>query len=207
MHLHCRSLWTLQDPCDLTRIVRRRTARTPRPELVGTLFEMADLLPEVPAHETDPLREGERHLNGSHALPFQGFLPGVGGQQPMVLHHDNEVKLLRAPGLDLDGAQAERGTERGMRQGKAARLLTECGKVLQGRILLIELDLPAADLHRAQVGVRRRRPIHECRPLHDSSCQRIHVRSSSSGCQYSQAIQIPGSDIHVMLATRFLCYC
>jgi hypothetical protein len=131
MPRHCRSLGTLQDPCDLTRIVRRSTARTPRPALVGTPVEMADLVPAVPAHEIDPLREDERHLTGAHVWPFQGFLPGVGGQQPMGLHHDNAVQRLRAPGLDLHGAQAERGTERGVRQGKAARLRTACGKGLE----------------------------------------------------------------------------
>src|ERR1700704_1943691 len=54
LHLHGRSWSTLQDPFDLTLIIRRSTARTPHPELVGPPFEMADLLPEVPAHEPDP---------------------------------------------------------------------------------------------------------------------------------------------------------
>src|SRR5262245_3600183 len=128
---------------------------------------MAHVLPELSAHETTPLWESEFDLYRSHALPLQGFFTGIGGQKAIVLRHHHEMPQLGATRLHLYHAQAEIGTERSVRQGKMAMLLTQLREVFERRILLREFDMPATNFYGAQLRVLEWLPVHEGRPIHD----------------------------------------
>src|SRR5215510_12117525 len=60
--VHGGPLRPLEYPFDLAQIIARGTTSTKRPDFVGTPLKMAYVLPELPAHEPDPLREGEFDL-------------------------------------------------------------------------------------------------------------------------------------------------
>src|SRR5262249_56363593 len=114
---------------------------------------MAHVLPQLSAHETALLWEGEFDLERAHALALQSLLTGIGGQKAIVLHHHNEMPQLGATRLHLHRAQIEIGAERSVRQGETAMLLTQLWEIFQRRILLIEFDMPATDFHGTQLWV------------------------------------------------------
>src|SRR5579859_238039 len=95
----------------------------PRPDFVGTTFELPQLPAAFSCDEADTCVQLKLGGNGSHIVLLKRPFTGVGRQETVIFNYRQDVKyLVTLPGY-LQLADTQIGTERGIGEGKAAVLL------------------------------------------------------------------------------------